>query len=347
MTALANSTAGEYLTSFRLEVERALASFFEAARIQGAELTGQHTDLIEQVATLTMRGGKRFRALLIEAAYLAVAGPTEPPAFVTVPQAAALELLQTYLLIHDDWMDDDDMRRGGLSVHAALRQKYDRHLADSLAILAGDLASNYARELLCKGTSEEIARRLDDRFRQIEVEVLFGQELDLRASKHVDRMHRLKTTSYTVAGPLDLGAILADASAATREQLASFALPLGQAFQKRDDLLGVIGDPKDMGKPGSDIPHGKRTAVLLLAEQTLTGAARTRFKRAFGQQDTSIETLAIVIEDLKENGIIAQVESEIAEAHTAALGALAQGDLHPFGVELLGLLAERLVKRRV
>ena len=122
---------------------------------------------------------------------------------------SALELLQTYLLVHDDWMDRDDVRRGGPSVHAALRaQVGDAHLGDALAILAGDLGSAYAWELLfgtkiMQPPTPEVLRA----FSTIQREVVLGQQLDVMGSPEVGLMQRLKTGSYTVRGPLRLGAL--------------------------------------------------------------------------------------------------------------------------------------------
>src|SRR5262249_23537715 len=157
---------------------------------------------------------------------------------------AALEILHAYLLVHDDWMDQDEVRRGGPSVHVMLRRAVsDDRLGDAAAILAGDFGSAMAQRLLLQ--VEAPAAHLAEAakvFARIQEDVVLGQTLDLLdPSCDVETKHDLKTGSYTVRGPLALGAALAGASDERRAALERFGAPLGVAFQLRDDLLGVFG----------------------------------------------------------------------------------------------------------
>src|SRR5262249_20947870 len=133
--------------------------------------------------------------------------------------SAALEVLQSYLLIHDDWMDDDPERRGGPSVHVALAERVGaRRTGDALAVLAGDIASAWAWELLLQAPYTQATMPLAlSTFRVVQEEVVFGQQLDLLGAADVALMHHLKTSSYTVRGPLALGALLGGASVAQRD----------------------------------------------------------------------------------------------------------------------------------
>jgi geranylgeranyl diphosphate synthase type I len=235
-----------------------------------------------------------------------------------------IELLQVYLLIHDDWMDDDDVRRGGPSVHASLRERLgDRALGDAAAILAGDLASAYAQEALFETRlAPENVLRAGRAYARIQEEVVLGQLADLRPSASIELVHALKTASYTVTGPLAVGACLAGATDAQLVELARFGRPLGIAFQLRDDLLGVFGDPSATGKPiYGDLRQGKRTA--LVAE--MRGDAL--LERVLGKKDATKDDLDAVVRAMETSGARGRVETRLRELLDEARTALDAIDL--------------------
>jgi geranylgeranyl diphosphate synthase type I len=242
-----------------------------------------------------MRGGKRFRAALLVAAYGGVA--PDAPAEPALAAGMSLELLQSYLLIQDDWIDGDTTRRGGPAVHAALGAHFgDAHRAASFTILASDYTWGLALRVL--GDAEVPAARAlaaVQLFARMHQDVVVGQELDvLGNAADVDVVHDLKTGAYTVRGPLLLGATLAGAPAETLEALRRFAVPVGIAFQLRDDLLGTFGTEEQTGKPvGNDLRAGKRTAILQEADSRLSAEGRAALARAFGRIDaTEAEVLS-------------------------------------------------------
>jgi geranylgeranyl diphosphate synthase type I len=251
-----------WMGSIRKHIDRILERFFESKCEEAKQLSPQAIELVTEVRDLTMRGGKRLRPIVTAAAYRAASGVSDLSA--TFEVGAALELLQTYLLIHDDWMDEDDERRGGPAVHYAFQKKHGHdHLGASLGILAGDLASTFGWELLLDGRFPE-GRRDEGLalFVKIQKEVFAGQQLDLMTDGDVERMHDLKTGSYTTRGPAELGGVLADTDEAGMQSLRSWAAPVGIAFQLRDDLLGTFGSVQQTGKPGDDLRHGKHNAVV-------------------------------------------------------------------------------------
>lgn len=251
-----------WMSGIRRDVDDVLRRFFEEKCEEARELSPHAEALVAEVRDLTMRGGKRLRPVVTAAAYRAVSGT--PNAKPTLEVGASLELLQSYLLIHDDWMDGDDERRGGPAVHFAFAQKHhDSHLGASLGILAGDLASTFSWELFlaCPIPQARRAQALAT-FIEIQKEVFAGQQLDLIADQDVELMHRLKTGSYTTRGPAELGAILADAPRDTISCIRRWSLPLGVAFQLRDDLLSTFSGAHQTGKPGDDLRHGKHNAVM-------------------------------------------------------------------------------------
>lgn len=303
---------GAFINALRSRVDKRLSTYLDEKREYAARMGDARATLVDAIRELTMRGGKRLRPAVLYASFAAATGREDIDAVLDL--SASLELLQTYLLIHDDWMDGDMERRGGPSVHAALqREVKEVHLGDSLAILAGDLASTYAWELLVAGAKR--AGNLEailDAFRVMQEEVVLGQELDIRGSLEVERMQDLKTGSYTVRGPLILGALLGRASKETTDVLMKFGQPLGVAFQLRDDLLGTFGDPAKTGKPrGSDLRAGRRNSLILEAERSLTSSDREKFDRVFGRASATAAEIDAVTQLLIGGGVKARVEARL------------------------------------
>ena len=277
-----------WMSDIRRRVDDILARFFEEKRREASRLSPHASELVSEVADLTMRGGKRLRPIVTAVAYRATSGDSE--VVPTFEVGASLELLQSYLLIHDDWMDQDDERRGGPAVHFAFGKRHENeHLGASLGVLAGDLACTFSWELFLTG---KIPRDRRDEalamFVAIQKEVFAGQQLDLLADADVERMHLLKTGSYTTRGPAELGGLLANATHPMMESLRRWSLPLGVAFQLRDDLLGTFADSGQTGKPGDDLRHGKRNAVVAAFHQLCPdpGACAT-LARVWGRADSS------------------------------------------------------------
>jgi geranylgeranyl diphosphate synthase, type I len=302
-------TTGRIKQLVEAELGRLLSDRIDASRALGTDAV----HLAEAVRSLTMRGGKRVRAVLVAVAYEALGG--EGGAARIVPALAAVELLQTYLLIHDDWMDEDEVRRGGPTVHAMLRERFGSARAgETAAILAGDWACGLAQAALAAtfvpqarvvAAMAELAR--------IQTTVVMGQLLDMRAQAGdraaVERVHDLKTGSYTVRGPLALGAILAGANDDARARLDEFARPLGVAFQLRDDLLGTFGDARATGKPsGRDLRQGKRTALVAELEAASDIALRDR---VLGVEDAPAADVQRLIDRLVASGAKTRVEERL------------------------------------
>ncbi len=333
-----------WIERVRAEIDDTLRAFFTEKHSESNAISPDSVELGDEVATMTMRGGKRLRPVVLTAAFHA-AGGSDPAS--TRSAGASLELLQSYLLIHDDWMDQDDERRGGPAVHAAYRARHPGHLADALAILAGDLASAYAWELMLNAPfpAHRRAEALE-LFLQIQKEVFLGQHLDLTANPDVSRMHQLKTGSYTVEGPLKVGALLADATKEQMQALREFGAPLGEAFQLRDDLLGTFGDTKATGKPGNDLKNGKRTALILEVERLLPPERREVLTRVVGHTDASERDIMAAAELIISSGARKNVEDRLAALLAEAEAALGQAPFEDSGRTMLREVAQRLAIRK-
>jgi geranylgeranyl diphosphate synthase type I len=226
-----------------------------------------------------------------------------------------------------------------------------RHHGDSAAILGGDYACALAQDALLdlKLPADRLlaAARL---FATMQGEVVLGQMLDVNPSASrasvaaVEAMHDLKTGSYTVRGPVMLGAILAGANSTQLDCLQRFASPLGIAFQLRDDLLGTFGDAAKIGKPvGSDIRKGKRTSLVAAIESD--PASRSALDRAFGIDDASDDDVDAVRARMVQSGAKKRVEDRLASLTYEASLALDEAKILESGRTTLRAIAEILVHR--
>lgn len=342
----------QLLGEVRAIIDGRLAVVFQQHASRADSLGADAKQMIAAAQDLVLRGGKRFRPALACASYLACGGE-ELRAPVEV--GVALELLQGYLLIHDDWMDRDDTRRGGPTVHRLLVDFHRvQHTGEASAILAGDYVAAMALDVLL-GVPASAPRLLDvvRCFAQIQLDVVLGQQLDLCAgarpneTHNLAQMHSLKTGSYTVRGPLLLGAIVAGATDEQKVCLREYGEPLGLAFQLRDDLLGTFGDEAQTGKPtGGDIRAGKRTALVVEAESLMNPAQRTVFSKAWGVESCSVQAIHDAIDVLEKCGARTAVEQRLDALMHQAVEALKPGLFTNKGTMLLRGAALALSVRR-
>ncbi|QKT07593.1 polyprenyl synthetase family protein [Gordonia sp. X0973] len=315
-----------------------LRTVFDDARTRAAGIGPAVVDATDVLADFVLGGGKRVRPRFAEAGRAvahgarAVVPAADDTDAALVDLGAALELVQACALVHDDIIDASDTRRGNPTVHRvfAARHAGDRWLGDpdrfgeSMAILIGDLALAWADDL-----AAGLPARLAPTWRTMRTEVLAGQLLDIvneagrdESLGAAEKVIRFKTAGYTVARPLELGAVLGGADDDLVAALRTIGLDLGAAFQLRDDLLGVYGDPRVTGKPsGDDLVTGKRT--VLIAE----GFSRS----APGQADELRTLLGTDLDDaglararaiLTESGAQAAVEARIDSTLASALSAI-------------------------
>jgi geranylgeranyl diphosphate synthase, type I len=304
----------DFLASVRPSIEAALEMRWSAKLGHVAQYGSEVSAMVLAAKSLTMRGGKRFRAGMLIAAYQGVA--PDAPLEIAIDAGVSLELLQTYLLIQDDWIDDDPVRRGGETVHVALGGTLgDAHLGAASAVLASDLTWGLALSVLASSAAPAATTLAAIRlFCKVHEDVVLGQQLDiLGRADDVEQMHALKTGSYTVRGPLALGATLAGAPQETVAALDRFAAPLGVAFQLRDDLLGTFGSTAATGKPvGNDLRAGKRTAVLAWADQRLEAGGRRAVDSVLGHKGASDADVAEAAQALETCGARRAVEDRLA-----------------------------------
>jgi geranylgeranyl diphosphate synthase type I len=294
------------------------------------------------VAALT-RGGKRLRPAFC---YWGWRGAGGAPAEEIVTAAAALELFQAAALIHDDLMDDSATRRGMPAVHrrfAGLHREFGwqgdgERFGMSGAVLAGDMCLVWTDELFAgSGLGERrlaAGRAMFDRMR---TELLGGQYLDVltqaapepdpaAAVERARHVIRYKSAKYSIEHPLLIGATLAGAAPELLSTYSEYGLALGEAFQLRDDVLGVFGDPEETGKPaGDDLREGKRTVLIGLALLKASRAQASAVHRLLGDPRLDAEGVATLRGVIVDTGALAAVEALIGELAARAADALADG----------------------
>lgn len=336
---------------FRTRIDHTLAEFVEQQRAVFAEM-GPDLDELADAAAAFVGGGKRLRPQFCFAGWLVAGG--DPDEAGIVPVASSLEWLQGSALVHDDLMDGSDTRRGRPSVHRAFeaRHRDDGREGDpagfglSAAVLLGDLMLSWCDELFRASTLPTVPHALTY-LDLCKTEVVAGQFLDVmgqtRPSLSVDeamRIVRFKSAKYTVERPLHIGAALAGAEPALIAALTEVALPLGEAFQLRDDVLGVFGDPAVTGKPaGDDLREGKRTVLVARTHELADPAGRELLSSALGTVD-GVAPLTGLIES---SGALDAVEADISRLEADADAAIDR--LGPDARAVLGPLALTATRR--
>ncbi|UOQ61114.1 polyprenyl synthetase family protein [Leucobacter rhizosphaerae] len=321
-----------------------------------------------------LSGGKRFRAQFASLGYRSVrpldlSGDISEEFGAMLDVACALELFHAAALIHDDVIDRSDTRRGRPSAHRLFASMHHQrgwrgsadHFGLAGAILLGDLLQSWADELMqsaCDATADRAAaRNARAHFNRMRSEVALGQYLDVLEeqqpvfAEHAEQLERstrilvFKSAKYSVEAPLLIGAALAGASASQERALADFGLPVGVAFQLRDDLLGVFGIEDLTGKPtGDDLIEGKRTVLVALTRENLPTTQRRIFDDLLGS-DLDPEQVTILQGTIRESGAVEQVEAMITRNVQRSERALGGAQLRPEAVDALTRLAERAARR--
>lgn len=307
---------------------------------------------LEALRALVMAGGKRLRPVFCHWGFVAAGGEPKDPSIVDA--GAAFELLQAFALIHDDVMDGSAVRRGAPAVHRRFADRHtdaswageSRRFGEGVAILAGDLALVYADLLLPSASPEVLAI-----WHELRIELNIGQYLDLAGTAvgEVDRIGarriaQLKSGRYTIERPLQLGALLAG-DAELAQALAAYGAPLGEAFQLRDDVLGVYGLPSRTGKPvGDDLREGKPTLLLAVARERVDAAEAELLARV-GDPDLDDQAVADLQALLVSTGALDVVEGEIDALARDAVAALPTIDLPDHAELALRDLAAFVVAR--
>ena len=337
-----------------------LETFFERESRYLADVGSELLPVCEAMGHFLLDSGKRLRPLFAAIGHSGVSGEITPQSLQAL---ASLELVHVCALIHDDVMDESDTRRGAPSIH---KQFEAIHKSDGLhgsasqfgisaAILMGDLALIWAAKMLHESQlpANQILQSLPI-YDEMRVELMAGQYLDVYeqalASESIERslkVARYKSGKYSIERPLHFGATLAPKY--SLEQLhvySEYGLPLGEAFQLRDDVIGVFGDPAKTGKPaGDDLREGKRTVLIAMTLEKIDETARRKFELLFGKKELDINGVNTLREIITGTGALDRVELLIDEMTFSAHNALKADGITPTAKNLLIEMAEAATKR--
>ena len=346
---------------YRESLAQELSRFIEARAAAMARVSPDVAPLMEAISGL-VTGGKRLRALFCYWGWRGAGG--EVLGRDAVQAGVALELFQGAALIHDDIIDRSDIRRGGPSVHRRFGQLHrdsrwaldEERFGQAAAILTGDLCLSFCEEAFTAigsaAGSTTSARRI---FNTMRAEVMAGQYLDIleevvgpgrprnEAVAAAANVIRYKSAKYSTEHPLAIGAALAGADEELLAAYSRFSLPLGEAFQLRDDVLGVFGDPQKTGKPaGDDLREGKRTVLVAYALERSTAEGAALLERSLGRQDLTDDDVERLREVIGTSGALDATETLIERLSTRAFEALGEltipGDVRT-ALQSLGLAA--------
>lgn len=328
------------LSLLRRQVDAELEDFL-AEKDRVAAGRRHPPEVVQSVRDFLAAGGKRIRALLCVVGWHAAGGHGDAAWAVRV--AASLELFVAFALIHDDIMDDAASRRGRPAVHRVMRARLGEgtraeRLGAGGALLVGNLALMWAQELLHTAPIEsERQRVVHGLYDAMLEEVMYGQYLDvmgtgqgaddIEAALHIIRY---KTATATIERPLQLGAAVAGAGGAVMDAFTRLGLPLGEAFQLRDDLLDVFGSPDGACTPGlSDLREGKRTVLLALGLRLADPVQRERLDRLVGRLDLDEREAAEVRDILQATGARKETERMITSRYAHVLRVLDEAGFPP------------------
>jgi geranylgeranyl diphosphate synthase type I len=348
------------LDSIRVEINNALAEFIQGGKDYLGHIGPELDPVSEEIENFLLNSGKRLRPIFAYAGFIATGGK---PHLEIIKACASLELIHVCALIHDDVMDNSDTRRGAPSIHKLFESKHldlnlsgsAAHFGRAAAILMGDLALVWSAQMLhSAGLIKDQLIRVLPFYDEMRVELMAGQYLDIfeqsLASQSIERslkVARFKSGKYTIERPLHFGGALGNASELLISTLSSYGIPLGEAFQLRDDLLSVFGDSSRTGKPsGDDLKEGKRTALIASAMERASASQLTKLKSLIGDPNLSEQEIAILQEIIIETGAQSHIESMITKLAENSLDALTLDRISRDGKKILSDLVQISTNRK-
>ena len=351
------SSAPASLLQLAARVDTRLDEFLAAERDRWASFDSDLAQPIDEIRRLVLSGGKRLRPAFCHWGYVGAGGGDNDQ--IDIDAGAAFELMHAFALFHDDVMDDADSRRGQPTTHTLAAEQHaerawageSRRFGEGVAILVGDLAFVYADQLLEEASIE--ASRI---WNELRVELNIGQYLDIlggvsrtRDVVKSERICRYKSGKYTIERPLHLGAVLAAPERADEllPHLSNYGLPLGDAFQMRDDVMGAFGDEAVTGKPvGGDLIEGKPTPLLARATRLATDAQR-KVLELVGDPDLDAATVAKIQQVIIDTGGLDELEGHISALTESAVTSLDAAPITALAKNELSQLAEFVSQRTV
>ncbi len=306
------------LKNFKKEFDPILVDFFNNAIYEAEESDKLMAGALKHIKKITMSGGKRLRPALMYYSYIGVGGKRKKE---LLRASISVELIHTFLLIHDDIIDRDDKRHGVMTTHLKYKEMHEKffwqdnstHFGTSMAIIIGDMVAALGNQALYSSKFKaEILIKALYKLQKVVANTVIGEAKDVlisfkgRATEaEILDVCELKTAKYTIESPLHLGAILGEADDNILEKLTKLAIPIGIAFQIQDDILGVFGSEEKIGKPvGSDIAEGKQTILVSEARKKANVKQTAVLKSVLGKEDLTQKEIEKFREIIVETGAL-------------------------------------------
>lgn len=351
------------LTTYKTLLDADIAAYCKQVQKSTLQNYGAHARLgIDAYISILERGAKRIRGALTMLGYEMSGGRD---ADMILQAARAVEMVQAYILVVDDFQDRSDTRRGGPSAHKILADYHSQHrltgeaqhFGESLAINAA-LAGNHAAQMILANLETEADLRLKaiSIFNRTLLTTAHGQTSDIMnevvgevSEADVDRVLEWKTAHYTILNPLHIGMVLAGADCHATDAITDYAMHAGRAFQITDDILGTFGEEFESGKsPLDDTREGKRTLLTVYALQHVDNGNKNFLLQMLGNRSLTQAQFVRCKDILLESGALAYAQDVAAQHVESALKALEkeQNRWSAEGVQFLRGLAQYLLVRR-
>jgi geranylgeranyl diphosphate synthase type I len=359
-------------------IQANLEEFCADRRVEFESISPDLVPVVDYTHDL-LGGGKRFRALFAYWSWVGALATADlkqteeqrsASAEAMVGITAALEMFHAAALVHDDLLDQSDTRRGAPSVHKRFESLHQQsqwsgspeRFGVAGSVLVGDLMLGWSSEIfghaLLNSPNQAVQAACRDEFSRMRVEVMAGQYLDVleenaaptrpisEAAGRANRVILFKTAKYTIEAPLLIGAAFAGADPGLLRGLSAFGIPLGMAFQLRDDILGVFGDPAITGKPNADdLREGKRTVLVALTREALSPSIGKIFDELLVSRSLEADQIEFLQKSIIESGARAKTERMIEELADESLASLDALDMDPTAKAQLRALALKVINR--
>lgn len=345
---------GIFMKEMREKIDRELAAFFQEREKDSIDPVCRNVN--NHIREFTMNGGKRLRPMLVVLGHDLFAKPDNR----VYRAAISLELTQTYLLIHDDIMDQSEIRRGKPSLHVSVRNQVKdkvpdpKRISENIAIVAGDLADSLAHQSLleCGLPSDDVVKASVELSRIIEM-TGYGQLIDIDSAGNdgfsqpdLLRLHILKTARYTIEGPLMLGAMLSGTEEDVKP-LSYYGTLLGTAFQLHDDILGLFGEESETGKSiKSDVNEGKKTLLMLKAMELSGQEERDFIEKCLSSGNVSDEDFEKLKKIVMDSGSYEYSRTMMQRMIEKSKEYLSKVNGDPVIKEFLSWLAHYIIERK-
>jgi geranylgeranyl diphosphate synthase type I len=353
--------AKKTLAEFKKKVDPQLDIYFSRMIAENEKKDKNIGDAIRCARDITMSGGKRARAAFMYFGYVAAGGSDLSEMLKT---SISIELIHSFLLIHDDIIDQDELRHGVKTIHTVyeefakqhFKNKDAAHFGNSMAIIIGDMINSFGGQVLFESKfSPALVIKALHEMQKIISSTIIGQAEDIyienrgyASEKEILQMYENKTAKYTLEGPLHLGAILAGADESILKALSAYSIPAGIAFQIQDDILGVFGQVKKTGKPvGSDVRQGKQTLLVAKALEKAGAKDKLTLQKCLGKMDLTEAELDEFRAIIKSTGSLAYAENLATELIAAAKHEITGANIDNVAKEFLFGIADYMLNREV